>query len=125
MPPCELTHRRRGASIAFVGVLCVSPDSMLVRCVRADGATQLQILFWKYIFVASLSLIFLLAYVGGHKVWHGFKLGPLHILGGMLGQLALSICLNLAFLNTVVARALLFFALNPLWYQAQDPRSTT
>lgn len=115
----QLAPRSRGALIALVGVLIVSPDAVFTRLVYAEGISGYQSIFWKYLFVTLLHTASTLCHLGGiRELQQGLKAGPLHIIGGIVTQLAISFCLNLAFKNTIAARALLFFALNPLWAAA-------
>ena len=120
----NMRARDRGLLIMLFGVIAITPDSLLVRLMRLDGGStidqDLQSIFWKYVFTAPL--------ISGFSVWHSGGLRKLvqrlkrtstsgwrHIVVGALCQVCISISLNLAFVYTKAARALLFFGLNPLW----------
>ena len=107
------------------GVLAITPDSLLVRLMQLDGGStvdqNLQSIFWKYALTVPLISGFSIWQTGGlrhvramcRRSYRGH--GPRHIVAGALCQVCVSISLNLAFVTTRAARALLFFGLNPLW----------
>jgi drug/metabolite transporter (DMT)-like permease len=98
-----LGQRSEGVLLAFVGVMCVGPDALLVRLISSAGLPQWESICWKYCFVAALQGAFASAHAGGARaLWAGIGKGPRHIAFA-------------AAAHTVVARALLFFSLNPLW----------
>ena len=104
----------------FFGVLAISPDAMFVRMMRAEAGNtsdaSLQITFWKYLILIPLQLSYSIWHAGGCRgLVHRLKAGPLHIIGGGLCQVGISMCLNLAYVTTIAARAHLFFALSPFW----------
>lgn len=120
----NMRDRDRGLLIMLFGVVAITPDSLLVRLMQLDGGStvdqNLQSIFWKYALTAPL--------ISGFSVWHSGGLRKLvrrlkrtstsgwrHIVVGALCQVCISISLNLAFVYTKAARALLFFGLNPLW----------
>jgi len=122
--PLNMRDRDRGLLIMLFGVLAITPDSLLVRLMQLDGGStvdqNLQSIFWKYVLTVPL--------ISGFSVWHYGGLRQLvqrlkrtstsgwrHIVVGALCQVCISISLNLAFVYTKAARALLFFGLNPLW----------
>ena len=47
----QLSDRARGVAIAAAGVLCVTPDAVLLRWAQTQGANTSSILFWKFFFV--------------------------------------------------------------------------
>ena len=121
------SQRTRGMLIMFLGVVAISPDAMFVRFMQAEAAggasggaagadADLQITFWKYLLFWPMHLAVTLWHYGGYAALaRRFRAGPGHILAAGACQLCISVSLNLAYTNTVAARAHLFFALNPLW----------
>jgi len=110
--------------IMFIGVLAISPDAMFVRFMQAEAddgsgttaANDLQITFWKYLLIFPLHLAVTTWHAGGgNNLLRTLKAGPGHIVTGGACQACISISLNLAYTNTVAARAHVFFALSPFW----------
>ena len=108
--------RARGLAWATGGILMVTPDSVLVRWMRSEGATVLQVFIYKYLSVAIILSIFIVVHVGGcSNIIKSIRAGPKHILVAALCQVGVSYGLNLAFAYTVVARALFGLALSVVW----------
>ena len=106
--------------IMLFGVIAITPDALLVRLMRdeMDGArdADMQIIFWKYLFATVWNALFAMYHEGGCKpMLRKIPPGRWHIAVGVLLQASIAVCLMLAFLSTLAARALLFFALSPLW----------
>ena len=114
MPP--ISNRLKGALIAAFGIVCVSPDAMLMRLiVQKTGASNQLVVFWK-----SLSkIVGILTLISWSKGWRaaleGARRGPRFLLAAS----AVQACIDLGFTNmillTSVARAMLFYSLNPLY----------
>jgi drug/metabolite transporter (DMT)-like permease len=108
--------RKKGVLIAVLAVICVTPDAMLLRWAREEGASDWQTVFWKLSMMGVLNFIAALWLAGG--------LRPLLISSGRdIPALAfasmLQVCDQLgftfSFLKTETARAMLFISLNPVW----------
>lgn len=124
----ELTdsqRRGRGMLIMFFGVMAISPDAMFVRLMQAEAGSvgmaaadaDLQITFWKYLLILPLHLAVTTWHAGGSLggLLRKVRAGPGHIIAGGVCQACISIALNLAYTNTIAARAHVFFALSPFW----------
>ena len=119
-----MRDRDRGILIMLFGVIAITPDSLLVRLMQLEGGStvdqNLQSIFWKYLLTVPLMSGFSVRHSGGvlkllQRLKRTSTSGWRHIVVGGLCQVWLSISLNLAFVETKAARALLFFGLNPLW----------
>ena len=120
----NMRDRDRGILIMLFGVIAITPDSLLVRLMQLEGGStvdqNLQSIFWKYLLTVPLMSGFSVRHSGGvlkllQRLKRTSTSGWRHIVVGGLCQVWLSISLNLAFVETKAARALLFFGLNPLW----------
>jgi drug/metabolite transporter (DMT)-like permease len=109
--------------IMFVGVVAISPDAMFVRLMQAEAAgggagadADLQITFWKYLLMSPIHLAVTIWHAGGvGQLLQSATTGSHYVIGGGVCQLCISVSLNVAYVNTVAARAHLFFALSPFW----------
>ena len=108
--------------IMFLGVVAISPDAMFVRYMQAEAGTaagadaDLQITFWKYLLFSPMHLTVALVYYGGcGELVRRFRAGPGHIVAAGVCHMCISVSLNLAYTNTVAARAHVFFSLSPFW----------
>ena len=122
--PHEIRHRDRGLLIMLFGVIIITPDSLLVRLMQLEGGSNvdqnLQSVFWKFLLAVPLISSFIVWQAGGlrklaRELERTSISGLRHIAMGALCQFCIHISLNLAFVTTRAARALLGFGLNPLW----------
>ena len=51
-----MRDRAKGVAIAVTAVACVTPDAMLLRWARVEGATPWQTAFFKMSMVGALNL---------------------------------------------------------------------
>jgi drug/metabolite transporter (DMT)-like permease len=105
---------------------------------RSEGGTIFSIMVWKYMFVCIILSGYIIPHLGGfEQAWTYIKRGPHFLLLGVFFQLCatylftfalLKVCAELSLLcvctrgagsaacvQTVAARALLFYSLNPIW----------
>ncbi len=105
------TDHRRGALLAFVGVLVLSFDALLV---RLAGTGSAEVMFWRGLFMA-LSLTVALRVLRGRWTWNAVRDGgPLALvlvvsMGVMQGLFVLAI------MNTTVANAIVILSVAPLF----------
>jgi drug/metabolite transporter (DMT)-like permease len=116
-PVRSLSKRQRSIVTSSLGIIQVSPDATLVILMGLLGASDLVIIFWKTI---GKGLLFL------PIIWHvnpesfsglikGKVPGFRYIFWGSVLQGVLDFAIPISFVETSVARALLYYSLNPLW----------
>lgn len=108
--PGLLSNHLRGIAIAVAGILVLSPDSLLVRLVRADGWT---LLFWRGALLAgSLGTFLLLRYRGQlPRALRG--IGRAGFVAGTIAGVG-TVSFVFALLHTTVANTLIIIGLSPL-----------
>jgi len=111
----KISPRQQGVLILLFGIVAVSPDALLLRMLEKLGITVQIILFWKSIFKVVLVMGYILGTVGLSKTIIGMKNGPTYVLNASIFQTCMEFGFTNMFLETTVARALLFYSLNPLW----------
>jgi drug/metabolite transporter (DMT)-like permease len=102
--------RARGLVVAFLGVLAVSPDAMLLRSMRALGASSADVAAAKYVGI----FLFMVGF-GVAKGVRGALVSPGHFAVAACCQMANQLCFTFSLLLTDAARALLLISLTPLW----------
>ena len=108
--------RAKGVLIAVTAVACVTPDAMLLRWARLEGASAWQTAFFKMNIVGSLNLCSALILAGGvHGLQKGVNSDPLALLFASLIQVGDQLGFTFSFLKNETARAMLFISLNPVW----------
>lgn len=114
--PWQLTPTARGTWIALAGVLIDTPDALLVRMMGEITSEHWIIIFYKYLFTGSLTMLAALYFTRGMgAMWRSIRAGPLHVLSAATCQAAISVFLTLAFLEAEAASVFLCFSLSPLW----------
>lgn len=109
-------NRAKGVAIAITAVACVTPDSMLLRWARVEGASPWQTAFFKMNMVGVLNLCSALYLTGGvRKLLEGVAADPLALFFASLLQVGDQLGFTFSFLFTDTARAMLFISLNPVW----------
>ena len=109
-------NRAKGVAIAVTAVACVTPDAMLLRWARLEGATAWQTAFWKMNIVGLLNLCSALYLTGGlGALLKGIKSDPLALGIASLVQVGDQLGFTFSFLTNETARAMLFISLNPVW----------
>mmetsp|Transcript_3474 Transcript_3474/g.10242 ORF Transcript_3474/g.10242 Transcript_3474/m.10242 type:complete len:392 (+) Transcript_3474:277-1452(+) len=116
--PSYLTPRQRGVAIACLGVVCVTPDAVLLRWLQHLGASTAAILFWKLIFVFACTLAWVLARAE-KPLLSGLAArvatGPRHFWSIVAIQGFVDLTFSLGLLLNTPARVLVFYSLNLLW----------
>lgn len=108
--------RSKGLLIILAGVICVSPDAVLVRYLTEGGTKPWTIVFWKLLLSIPYSAGYALWEAGGlRKLYQSAKVGRFYYLAAAPVQAAADICFTFAFVYTSAADALLLINLNPLW----------
>lgn len=128
-----LSERQRGIAIACAGVLCVTPDAVLLRWAQHLGASTAAILFWKYAFFAVWGGSWAVyeewrdaARPSPASLYRRCRSGPAHFCAIVVLQMAATLTITVAFLTTLAANVMVFYALNVLysallgWYWLGD-----
>ena len=119
----QLSDRARGVAIAAAGVLCVTPDAVLLRWAQTQGANTSSILFWKFFFVFWFTCAWVF-YVEKKSappegviksLYERIKTGPKHFWAAVGLQISLDVLFSLAFLIIAAARVMIWYSLNVLW----------
>jgi drug/metabolite transporter (DMT)-like permease len=100
----------RGIAIAVAGILVLSPDSLLVRLVQADGWT---LLFWRGALLAGTLGIFLLLRYRGQLPQAVRRIGRAGFLAGTIAGVG-TVSFVFALLHTTVANTLIIIGISPL-----------
>ena len=104
------SHYARGLTLTFVGVLVVTPDTLLVRLVEADPWTMV---FWRGFGVAAGLTVIVWAVEGREGVRNIFRFGPRRLLGAAL-LVVVGNCFIWALALTAAANVLVVLAGSPL-----------
>jgi len=111
MPPISAADQAKGLTLAVIGVLVLTPDTLLMRLVGADAWT---LLFWRGLFMT-------VGYVGLLLVWYGRRclsvvaaIGSHGVLVSVLFSLN-TILFVVAVTETTVANTLVIIAAAPLF----------
>jgi len=108
--------RGKGVLIAVIAVACVTPDAMLLRWARVEGATPWQTAFYKMNIIGGINLCSALYLSGGlRKLMRGIWTDPLALGFASLIQVGDQLGFTFSFLTNDTARAMLFISLNPVW----------
>lgn len=100
----------RGLTLTFVGVLVVTPDTLLVRLIDADPWTMV---FWRGLGIAVGLTVIVRLVEGWEGVRNIFRFGPRRLLGAAL-MIAVSNCFIWALALTTAANVLVVLAGSPL-----------
>ena len=112
------TDRTKGLLIALFGVICITPDAVLVRYLSTGGVEAWTIVFWKMFLSLPLTLSYALYDMGGWKALKQNVSDPrgLALYGAaILPQAGVNIGFTFSFVYTTTAHALLLININPLW----------
>ena len=108
--------RLRGALIAIFGVVCVSPSATLMRLIVArTGASNNLLVFYKSLIKIFLILGVIVWSKGFKEAYRGACRGPKFVLLASAAQACIDLGFSNMILLTTVARAMLFYSLNPLF----------
>ena len=107
--------RTTGLLLMLGGVVCISPDSLLVRLAEPHAPVA-TVLLWRQLATVIVQFTLCSIYYGGPTgvVKHACRSG-VYFLVAVPFFAAGSLLLALAFTMTTVANALLLFKLQPLW----------
>ncbi|KAL7507206.1 hypothetical protein ACHAWX_005073, partial [Stephanocyclus meneghinianus] len=112
----SMNDRTKGLSIILFGVLCVSPDAVLVRFLTTHGSNPWTIIFWKLFLSIPLSAGYAIYEAGGlKKLLSSISRGRWYYAAVVPVQGVIDIGFTLSFVYTSAANALLLINLNPLW----------
>lgn len=132
VPTFAITGRATGLLLALFGTIIDSCEALVVRRMGVyledwhehsphgdmlEELTPRMVIFYKYLFTASFTLIGLLIVIGARlsELRRGFKAGPRHILAAASCQSFISMLLTLSLLKTETATVYLLYLLAPLW----------
>lgn len=116
----RLTHvlpasSTQGLIYMTIGVIMLSPDSLLVRLADRT-ASPYTLVLWRQVFVAATQIPASIMYCGGwRKTIAQVKKSGVYFWASIPVQAAGAICIALAFTMTSAANALVLFYLQPLW----------
>jgi len=113
--PCGVSARAFGTAISLLGVLWLSPDTLLVRLVSEGGATIWAIHFWRMLYFFSFTLVAYAVTRRGTRLDNAFQAaGRVGILAGVMWG-GSSTCFTASLSQTKVANALVILSSTPLW----------
>lgn len=111
---CGVSPRLFGTIICILGVLWLSPDTLLIRLTGESGANIWVIAFWRMIFFSGFVLV-------AQVFRRGFRLdkalsraGRVGVAAGVMWGIGTN-CFTISLNYTKVANTLVIFASNPLW----------
>lgn len=110
----KATHRL-GLTITFLGVLVLSPDTLLLRMIGQEGAeTSWTINFWRGLFLFIGMMAVFAAMNGRGALKAAFAIGPWGLVAALVfgGQ---SLCFVFSVGNTLVANTLVIIATAPFF----------
>mmetsp|Transcript_2518 Transcript_2518/g.6475 ORF Transcript_2518/g.6475 Transcript_2518/m.6475 type:complete len:338 (+) Transcript_2518:82-1095(+) len=110
----KLSDERKGVAIATIGVVCVTPDAVLMRWATATGGKLAAVVFWKVLFMSVVVMVYA-AWSGKGRAFATARRHPLTSVGlGCLQAISI-ITLSYSFVLTFAANAVLCFSMHPLW----------
>ncbi|WP_019022008.1 DMT family transporter [Thioalkalivibrio sp. ALE23] len=107
----NLSPHATGALFAFIGVMAISFDGLLVRLADASAP---DILFWRGLFMA-ITLTVVLRLMNGRWSWACMRRGGMDAWWTATGFAATNYLFVLAVLHTTVANAVVILAASPLF----------
>jgi len=113
-----MKDRHKGILVALVGILCISPDAVLVRFLTSgeSNTDPWTLLFWKLLLSVAVSAPYAVYEAGGaHRLWNSIVQGKWYYAAVLPVQTAVDICFTFSFVHASAANALLLINLNPLW----------
>ena len=105
-------NRTRGLLIALAGVMAVSPDAMLLRSMRAAGASLPDVAGAKYF---CIWLFFVGLTIRSPDARAAARRAPGHFIASAACQLCNQLGFTFSLMLTDAAKALLLISLTPLW----------
>lgn len=83
-----MSTRVKGLLLAFAGMMCISPDAVLLRSIQAVGVNFETFVFWKMVMISIISLSLTAAFRGGvRNLGKGIASSIRHILIGSAMQM--------------------------------------
>lgn len=108
----RLPNRTKGVLLSVVGVLCLTPDSLLVR--QTAHVPNMTVLFYRNLIYGTVVTVCLL-FSEGRNSWNKLKgLGKLGLFTGVIFGASLWF-MPIALMNTAAANVLVIQAANPLF----------
>jgi drug/metabolite transporter (DMT)-like permease len=105
-----MSDHLKGLIITFVGVLCIVPDSLMVRLIETDGVT---VAFWKALLTGTVTGLALLIWRGPRVFRETFAPGPkIWVYAATSG--AAGTLFVIAVANTSIANVVFILAATPL-----------
>lgn len=109
-------NRSKGIGIALLGVVCISPDALIVHFLTTHGTDPWTIVFWRLLFSIPLSASFAIYDAGGVKqLIRILSSGRGYYSAVVPMQALIDICFTLSFVYNSAAVTLLLVSLNLLW----------
>lgn len=114
------SQRVKGSLIAVIGVICVTPDAVLIRWATKLGATMIMVLFWKLFFnvIFGSLMVVVLEHRAGRSIKdmarNAYEGGRLMAAATTI-QTLIAVSFPLSFLLSLAANVLLLVAVNPIW----------
>ena len=111
-----MNDRAKGIAITLFGVICISPEALLVRFLSTEGTDPWVIIFWKLLFSIPFTASFAIYEEGGaKKLFRNITANKEYNCAVIIIQALCDIGFTLSFVYTSAAIALLLINLNPLW----------
>jgi drug/metabolite transporter (DMT)-like permease len=108
-----LTDHAKGSLLCVIGVLVLTPDSLLVRLASSD-LPGMEIIFFKYLFMFSILTIGILLKDREKFFQQLLSLGYIGWFSAILWGIS-NFAINYAFLNTNIASVLVINSSNPIF----------
>jgi drug/metabolite transporter (DMT)-like permease len=106
------SNQVKGTLCCLCGILVISPDSLLVRLV--SSLPDMEVIFYKYLFLASVLLVGMVASQGKGAIDTLLNLGWIGWITGVIWGIS-NFFLNYAFQHADVASVLVINAANPVF----------
>ena len=112
----DVSKRVRGVLIAAFGVVCGAPNAVIIRLiVQETGASNQLVVFWKSFNKICLTVALMAWTKGWREALAGARRGPWYLFAATCADACITLGFNNMILLTTVARAMLFYSLNPLF----------
>ncbi len=106
-----MSNHLKGLLITAIGIIALSPDSLIIRLIETDKWT---ILFWRGVFVFE-GMLLVTAIVHGRGTFRAFKAIGLPGIGAAVMWTLSTLCFISALLNTSVANTLVIISTSPVF----------
>jgi len=110
----RLSNQARGLAITITGVLVLCPDTLMIRLIQAEGASEWSIAFWRGILAAAGLLVFYRIAEGPGSLRRFYRIDRWVVAASLVMAIqALAFVLSVA--NTSVANTLIIISTGPIF----------